>query len=143
MTIKKHASATWAGEIKTGKGHISTESDALDNQPFGFNTRFEGKSGTNPEELIGAAHAGCFAMAFSLELGKVDIVPEDIGAKATVHLEEKSGGGFEITQSNIDVTLSAPGADRDKINDAFEATKKGCPVSNVLSASKTINLTVA
>jgi len=142
MTIKKHASAKWAGDIKSGKGHISTESGALDDRHFGFNTRFEGKAGTNPEELIGAAHAACFAMAFSLELGNRNIVPARIDTKATVHLDEKDGGGFEVTQSNIAVSLSAPGADADAVQEAFEATKIGCPISNALNVEKTITLDI-
>lgn len=142
MTIKKYATADWSGAIKTGTGHISTESGALENQPFGFNTRFEGKPGTNPEELIGAAHAGCFAMAFSLSLGEHDIEPKSIDAKATVHLDELDAGGFEISRTDLEVTLDAPGADRSAIDAAFEATKKGCPVSNALATEKLITLIV-
>ncbi|CAM3815243.1 OsmC family protein [Litorimonas haliclonae] len=141
MSIKRHASAHWSGNLKEGKGTISSDSGALSDQPFGFNTRFEDKNGTNPEELIGAAHAGCFAMAFANELSSLDVVPNDVSTKATVQLEEIDGG-FKITRSDIDVTLDAPGADRSVIDKAFKAAEDGCPVSNALNAEVKVTLTV-
>lgn len=141
MSIKRHASAHWSGNLKEGKGTISSDSGALSDQPFGFNTRFEDKNGTNPEELIGAAHAGCFAMAFANELSSLDVVPNNVSTKATVQLEEIDGG-FKITRSDIDVTLDAPGADRSVIDKAFKAAEDGCPVSNALNAEVKVSLTV-
>ena len=141
MSIKRYASAQWSGDLEGGEGTISSDSGALSNQPFGFNTRFEDKKGTNPEELIGAAHAGCFAMAFANELSSLDVIPKDVSTKATVHLEEIEGG-FKISRSDIDVTLDAPGADRSDIDKAFKAAESGCPVSNVLNAEVKVTLTV-
>tara|TARA_R110002020_G_scaffold95066_1_gene228275 strand:+ start:35 stop:463 length:429 start_codon:yes stop_codon:yes gene_type:complete len=141
MSIKRYASAQWSGDLKGGDGTISSDSGALSNQPFGFNTRFEDKKGTNPEELIGAAHAGCFAMAFANELSSLDVIPKDVSTKATVHLEEIEGG-FKISRSDIDVTLDAPGADRSDIDKAFKAAESGCPVSNALNAEVKVTLTV-
>ena len=126
MTIKKTASAHWTGPIKEGKGSISTQSGALSEQPFGFNTRFEGKTGTNPEELIGAAHAGCFSMALSLELGKQDFTADNIDTKATVSLVEDNGG-FTISAVHLEVEASIPGIDDEKFQEVCEATKKNCP----------------
>jgi len=91
-SIVKTGSAKWEGSLKEGKGHVSTQSGVLSDQPYGFNTRFEGKEGTNPEELIGAAHASCFSMALSMILGQSDLTPDSIETKAEVHLEEKDGG---------------------------------------------------
>lgn len=141
MSIKRHASANWSGDLKEGTGKISSDSGALSDQPFGFKTRFKDKKGTNPEELIGAAHAGCFAMAFANELSSEGVVPDDVSTKATVHLEEIEGG-FKISRSDIDVTLDAPGADRATIDKAFKAAEAGCPVSNALSAEVKVSLTV-
>jgi len=141
MSIKRYASAHWSGNLKEGKGKISSNSGALSDHPFGFNTRFADKNGTNPEELIGAAHAGCFAMAFANELSGLDIVPKDVSTKATVHLEEIEGG-FKISRSDIEVTLDAPGADRATIDKAFKAAEAGCPVSNALSTEVKVTLTV-
>lgn len=140
--MKKKASASWEGGIKDGKGHISTESGALDNQPFGFNTRFGDTRGTNPEELIGAAHAGCFAMALSNELGQVNITAKKIEAKAEVHLDKKDGG-FAITRSDISVNVDAGDADESAFNKAVEAAKAHCPVSNVLNAEIAVTVTRA
>ncbi|WP_425548571.1 OsmC family protein [Allohahella marinimesophila] len=136
--MKKTASAHWTGPIKEGKGSISTESKALSEQPFGFNTRFEGKPGTNPEELIGAAHAGCFSMALSLELGKQDFTADSIDTKATVSLIEDNGG-FTISAVHLDVEASIPGIDNGQFQEIAEATKKNCPVSKVLNADITMN----
>lgn len=139
--MKRTGSAHWAGDLKTGKGTISSESGALSDQPFGFNTRFADEKGTNPEELIGAAHAGCFAMAFSNELGQHGIVPDSIAARAEVTLEQIDGG-FRITRSDIFLTLEARGADRGAIDEALAAAEKGCPVSNLLNAEIAVELTV-
>ncbi len=131
--MKKTASAVWKGGFKDGKGVISTESGALQNAPYGFNTRFEGAKGTNPEELIGAAHAGCFSMALSVQLGLAQLTAESIETEAAVTLE-KQGDGFAITAVHLNVTARIPGADEQAFQKAAQAAKEGCPVSKVLNA---------
>lgn len=135
--MKKTASAHWQGGIKDGKGTISTESGVLKDSPYGFNTRFEDKPGTNPEELIGAAHAGCFSMALSKELGDAGMTAESIDTKAQVTLE-KVEGGFEISTVHLTLRAKIPGADRAAFEKAVEAAKTGCPVSKVLKATITL-----
>src|SRR5215216_6611080 len=109
MKINKKASAVWSDGIKDGKGSITTESGALTNQPYGFNTRFEGVKGSNPEELIGAAHASCFTMALSLILGEAKLTAEQMETKADVTLE-KQGDGFSITSVHLALSAKIPGA---------------------------------
>ena len=133
--IKKHGSAKWTGGLKEGKGHVSTQTGVLSDQPYGFNTRFEGGNGTNPEELIGAAHAACFAMALSMGLEGEGLTAEKIHAKSTVSLEEVDGG-FAITKVHVVVTASIPGADASTFQEIAEATKQGCPVSKVLTGAE-------
>ncbi|HEX7862589.1 MAG TPA: OsmC family protein [Verrucomicrobiae bacterium] len=139
--MKRKASAIWQGGLKDGKGTISSDSGVLKQTQYSFGTRFENGPGTNPEELIAAAHAGCFAMAFSAELGKASITPKSIEATATVTLE-KSDAGFSVTTSHLDVTASVPGADRAKVQQIAEAAKAGCPISKLLKANITMNLTL-
>ncbi len=136
--IKKHGSAKWSGGLKDGKGHVSTETGVLSDQPYGFNTRFEGEKGTNPEELLGAAHASCFSMALSMILGQSDLVADSIETRATVSLEEKDGG-FAITAVHLDVTASVPGASSDDFQKAAETAKQNCPLSKVLNADITMD----
>lgn len=136
--MKKKASAVWQGGIKDGKGTISTESGALSASPYGFNTRFEDKPGTNPEELIGAAHAGCFSMALSGKLGEAGMTAERIDTAATVTLD-KVEGGFSISAVHLDVTVRIPGADPKAFEAAAKAAKEGCPVSKVLNATITMD----
>lgn len=136
--IKKHGSAQWHGTLKEGKGYVSTETKVLDDQPYGFNTRFEDGKGTNPEELIGAAHASCFSMALSMILGEDDLEAESIATKATVSLEEKDGG-FAITAVHLDVTANIPGASEDQFMTAATAAKENCPVSKLLNADITMS----
>lgn len=131
--MNKFASAHWQGDIKQGKGTISTQSGALKDQPYGFNTRFEDEPGTNPEELIGGAHAGCFSMAFSLQLGNAGYTPDSIDTKAKVTLE-KDGDGFSITKVHLDMTAKLPGIDDDEFQKIAKAAKEGCPVSKLLNA---------
>lgn len=133
MTIHKHGQAHWAGDIKKGKGTISTESGALSEQPYGFNTRFEGKAGTNPEELIAAAHSACFSMALSLMLGEKGHVPESIDTKADVSLD-KVDGGFAITKIALDSSVVLPGIDKQEFDTIIKSAKENCPVSKVLNA---------
>ncbi|MET1079505.1 MAG: OsmC family protein [Pseudomonas sp.] len=135
--MKKTASAHWQGGIKDGKGRISTQSGALSNSPYGFNTRFEDQPGTNPEELIGAAHAGCFSMALSKELGDAGMTAESIETQAEVTLD-KVGGGFAITAIHLSLRARIPGADRAAFEKAVETAKTGCPVSKVLNAAITL-----
>ncbi|WP_300583906.1 OsmC family protein [Marivita sp.] len=132
--INKTATAHWTGSLKEGKGQISTESGALSTQPYGFNTRFEDKPGTNPEELIGAAHAGCFSMAFSMILGDYDAVADAIDTKATVSLE-KQDAGFAITKIHLDMTATIPGISESDFQEAAKTAKENCPVSKVLAGA--------
>jgi len=136
--MKRKASAVWRGALKDGKGTISTDSGTLKDTQYSFATRFESGVGTNPEELIAAAHAGCFAMAFSAELGKVGLTPESISATATVTLE-KTNEGFTVTESHLDVTAKVPGTDRAKVLEIANAAKAGCPISRLLKANVTMD----
>jgi osmotically inducible protein OsmC len=134
--LKRTSTAVWHGTGPKGTGTISTLSGALTEQPYGFNTRFtseDGRAGTNPEELIAAAHAGCFTMALAARLGESGVTPERIETKATVTLE-KLDSGFAITRVNLDVTVKAPGADRAKFDAAAANAKDNCPLSKVLRA---------
>ena len=137
--MKRKASAVWRGGLTDGKGTISTDSGALKDTQYSFAARFESGVGTNPEELIAAAHAGCFAMAFSAELGKTGLTPESISATATVSLE-KTNEGFTVTESHLDVTAKVPGADRAKVTEIANAAKAGCPISRLLKAKVTMDL---
>ena len=136
--IKKTASAFWQGGIKDGGGTISTESGVLKEAPYGFHARFEGGKGTNPEELIGAAHAGCFSMALSLQLGEANMKAESIRTKATVSLD-KDGDGFSITAVHLDVVVKIPGANQAAFENAANNAKQGCPVSKLLNAKITMD----
>lgn len=136
--MNKFASAHWEGDIKKGKGTISTQSGALKDQPYGFNTRFEDEPGTNPEELIGAAHAGCFSMAFSLELGNAGYTADSIDTKAKVTLD-KDGDGFSITKIHLDMNARIPGIDDAEFQEIANGAKEGCPVSKVLNAEITLD----
>ncbi|MCW1876817.1 OsmC family protein [Erwinia sp. INIA-01] len=138
MTIHKKGQAHWEGDIKRGKGTISTESGALDNQPYGFNTRFEGKPGTNPEELIGAAHSACFSMALSLMLGEAGFTPESIDTVADVSLD-KVDGGFGITKVVLQSKVKLPGIAKDEFDKIIQQAKAGCPISKLLSTEITLD----
>lgn len=136
--MKRKASAVWRGAIKDGKGAISTDSGVLSDTQYSFSTRFEDGKGTNPEELIAAAHAGCFSMALSGQLGKEGMTAERIATTASVTLE-KSGEGFAITAVHLDVTAKVPGAERGAFEKAAKNAKEGCPVSKVLNAAITMD----
>lgn len=136
--IKRNGSAEWTGSVKEGHGTVSTQSGVLKASPYGFRTRFEGEPGTNPEELIGAAHAGCFSMALSAKLGEAKLTPERIRTTATVSLE-KTDAGFTITAVHLDVTARVPGATEAQFLSVAEAAKAGCPVSKVLNAMITMS----
>ena len=131
--MKKTASAIWQGGLKDGKGLLSTESGALKQNPYGFNTRFEGSPGTNPEELIGAAHAGCFSMALSMMLGEAGFTAERIDTTAEVTLD-KQPDGFAITAVHLILKAKVPGADEAQFLEIANKAKAGCPVSKVLNA---------
>jgi osmotically inducible protein OsmC len=136
--MKRKASAIWTGGLKDGKGTISTDSGVLSNSQYSFGTRFEEGKGTNPEELIGAAHAGCFSMALSAQLGEAGIKPERIETTATVTLD-KSDGGFAITAVHLDVRAKIPGADQQAFEKAANNAKIGCPVSKLFKAQITMD----
>lgn len=139
MTINKFGTAVWRGTIKEGKGFITSESKALTEQPYGFNTRFEGKAGTNPEELIGSAHAACFSMALSKIIGDADLEPKQIDTKATVSLE-KSGDGFKVSSVHLDVQLQVPNAKDEELKSMANKAKEGCPISKLLNAKITMDV---
>lgn len=134
--MKKSASANWQGNLKDGKGHISSGSGALNKQPFGFNTRFEDTPGTNPEELIGAAHAACFAMAFSHELASRDVEPKNVDASADVYIED-----LVITKSHLKVSVDIGEGNDEAYEEALAAAKKGCPVANALACEVIVEVT--
>ncbi len=140
MSIQNTASAQWEGDLKSGKGTVSTGNGGLNNLPYSFKTRFEGEKGANPEELIGAAHSACFSMALSAELGKAGITADKIETKCTVTLE-KDDSGFSVTKSHLDLAVTAPSADNAALEAAAQAAKKGCPISKLLNADITLNAT--
>lgn len=141
MTIHKHGSAHWSGDIKRGKGTVSTESGVLNQQPYGFNTRFEGEKGTNPEELIGAAHAACFSMALSLMLGEAGYTADAIDTTADVSLD-KTDGGFAITKVALKSKVTVPGIAPQQFDGVIQKAKAGCPVSQLLKAEITLDYTL-
>jgi lipoyl-dependent peroxiredoxin len=136
--MKRNASAEWRGDLKTGKGSISTHSGVLSNTQYSFSTRFEDGIGTNPEELIAAAHAGCFSMALSAQLGSLNLTAESIRTTATVTME-KTDAGFTVTASHLDVRAKVPGADQAAFDTAAGNAKSGCPISRLLNAKITMD----
>lgn len=140
--MKHKGSAVWRGDLRSGQGTVSTESGALDDEAYGFRSRFESGSGTNPEELIGAAHAGCFSMALSLILGEQGMTADELATTATVTLD-KVGDGFEITAVHLDVEARIPGADASAFEAAANAAKAGCPVSKLIKAEITMDAKLA
>ena len=137
--MKRVGSAEWRGDLKGGQGDITTESGALKRQAYSFSTRFEQEPGTNPEELIAAAHAACYSMAFALTLSKKGYEPESIATQATCSLE-KQGDGFAITQMKLEVEGHVPDIDAATFQEIAEAADQGCPVSNLLREGLTIEL---
>lgn len=131
--MERKASAIWQGDLKTGKGSISTQSGVLKETQYSFSTRFENGIGTNPEELLAAAHAGCFTMALSAELGKVGIVADRLETTGTITLEQ-TADGFTITKSHLDLKAKIPNVDKEKFDAAVKAAEKGCPVSKLYKA---------
>lgn len=137
--MKRSASAVWKGGLKDGDGRISTESGALKATRYGFTTRFENEPGTNPEELIAAAHAGCLSMALSGQLAAASMTAESIAVKATVSFD-KLEAGWTVTAIHLDVTAKIPGADAAKFKTAADAAKTGCPISRLLGAAAKITM---
>lgn len=136
--MKRNASAVWNGGFKDGKGTISTESGVLANTPYSFVARFENGKGTNPEELIAAAHSGCFTMALSLQLSEAGLTADKIETKSTITLE-KTDSGFAITSAHLEVTAKVPSASAAEFDLAANNAKSGCPVSKLLNAPITMN----
>src|SRR5579872_6791489 len=128
--MQRKASAVWQGDLKTGKGSISTDSGVLKQTQYSFSTRFENGVGTNPEELLAAAHAGCFTMALSAQLGNAGMTAQKLETTATVTFE-KLADGFAITKSHLEVVATIPGADKEKFEQAANNAKTGCPVSKL------------
>ena len=139
--MKRGGSAVWAGGLKDGRGTVSTDSGALKDLAYSFSMRFEDAPGTNPEELVAAAHAGCFSMAFSAELGKAGLTPERVETRATADFG-KTDAGWAVTSIHLDVAVKVPGADRAKVQAAAEAAKKGCPISRLLNTQITMALRI-
>ena len=140
--MKRGATAHWEGGLKDGRGSLSTTSGVLDKASYSFATRFEDGKGTNPEELIGAAHAGCFSMALSMTLEEAGHAPESIDTRATVSLEQ-SEGGFAIKAVHLDVTANVPGIDASALEKAANDAKAGCPVSKLFNAEITMEAKLA
>jgi lipoyl-dependent peroxiredoxin len=136
--MQRKASAVWQGDLKSGHGNISTDSGTLKNAQYSFSTRFENGVGTNPEELLAAAHAGCFTMALSAQLGGAGLTATKLETTCTVSLE-KVGEGFSITKSHLDVVAHIPGAEKDKFDAAVKAAETGCPVSRLYKAEITVS----
>jgi osmotically inducible protein OsmC len=136
--VIRSASAVWKGSLKEGTGALATQSGVLKEQPYSFKTRFGDGKGTNPEELIAAAHAGCFSMALSSVLGKAGLTPERIETEAKLTMEQ-DGGGFSITAVHLAVSAKVPGADQAKFEAAANDAKQNCPVSRVLKAQITMD----
>jgi osmotically inducible protein OsmC len=137
MSMNRKASAVWNGNLKEGRGRISTDSGALRDTQYSFSTRFENDPGTNPEELIAAAHAGCFSMALSGQLTGADRPPESIHTTATVTME-KTDDGFTVTRIHLEVTARVPGIDAKGFENAANNAKSGCPISRLLNAEITM-----
>lgn len=142
MEIKRRGSATWQGGLKNGKGAISTESGALKSYPYGYASRFEGVPGTNPEELLGAAHAGCFTMALSLILGEAGLTAEKMATTAEVTLAQVDGA-YTITAVHLTLKATIPGADQEKFQELAAKAKAGCPVSKLLKAEISLDASLA
>ena len=140
--MKRTASAQWRGDLKSGSGTVSSASGVLSQSPYSFHTRFEDKAGTNPEELLAAAHAGCFSMALSAQLGQAGLTAESIETTCAISLE-KLADGFAITESHLDLKARVPGASQEAFDRAVQAAKTGCPVSKLFKTNITLTATLA
>ena len=139
--MKRSASAEWRGDLKSGKGSVTSTSGLFSNAPYGFQSRFEDGPGTNPEELLAAAHAGCFSMALSAQLGQAGLTAESIRTTCTITLD-KQPDGFAITESHLDLKAHIPGASKEAFDKAVEAAKSGCPVSKLYKTNITLTSTL-
>jgi osmotically inducible protein OsmC len=139
--MKRNGSAIWEGDVRHGKGSVSTASGVLANTPYSYSARFENGTGTNPEELLAAAHAGCFSMALSLVLGEAGLTPERIATTATITLD-KQESGFAITESHLEVKAKIPGADQAAFEKATQIAKTNCPVSKLFNTEITLAATL-
>lgn len=135
--MKRTANAQWQGDLKAGKGTLTTASGVLSNSPYSFQTRFEEGKGTNPEELLAAAHAGCFTMALSAQLAQANLTAESLETTCTIHLE-KQPDGFSITESKLELKARVPGATQEAFDKAVQAAKAGCPVSKLYKTNITL-----
>ncbi|HEY9847534.1 MAG TPA: OsmC family protein [Candidatus Caenarcaniphilales bacterium] len=142
-TIRRTASAIWKGDLPSGNGQINTASGVLQNTPYSFKTRFEQSPGTNPEELIAAAHAACYSMAFSHRLGEKGYQPQSIETRAVCSLEPQQAGGFKITKIRLETRGQVPGLDEATFKQIAQEAEKECPVSNVLRGGAEIELDAA
>ncbi|HEX2509082.1 MAG TPA: OsmC family protein [Microvirga sp.] len=138
----RKARAVWQGTGKDGKGHLTSDSGVLSSTPYSFKTRFESEPGTNPEELIAAAHAGCFTMALAFQLQNAGVTPTELQTECAVTIVQE-GGGFTISKSALTLRAAVPGIDRAKFEEAARAAEKNCPVSKVLNAEITMDFTLA
>jgi osmotically inducible protein OsmC len=136
--MKRSGSAVWKGGLQDGRGTVSTDSGTLSNTPYNFRMRFEDEKGTNPEELVAAAHAACFSMALSLFLGQAGMTAESIETKATVSLDQVDGG-FAVTSSHLQTTVKIPNPDKAAFEKAVDTAKTGCPISKLLNAKITLD----
>jgi lipoyl-dependent peroxiredoxin len=139
--MKRAASAQWRGDLKSGKGSLNSTSGAFSNLQYSFTTRFEEGKGTNPEELLAAAHAGCFSMALSAQLGQANLTPEQIDTTCDITLERQPDG-FAVTASHLTVKARIPGATKEAFDRAVDAAKTGCPVSKLYKAVITVTSTL-
>ena len=135
--MKRTANAHWRGDLKSGQGDLSTASGVLFSTPYSFHTRFEDGKGTNPEELLAAAHAGCFTMALSAQLAQANLTAESLETTCTINLE-KQPDGFAITESHLELTAKVPGATQEAFDKAVQAAKSGCPVSKLYKTNITL-----
>jgi osmotically inducible protein OsmC len=139
--MKRSGSAVWKGGLKDGRGTVSTESGLISDTPYNFRMRFENEKGTNPEELVAAAHAACFSMALSLFLGEAGMTADSIETKATVSLDQVEGG-FAVTASHLQTKVKIPNANKAAFEKAVETAKTGCPISKLLNARITMDATL-
>lgn len=140
--MKRTASAVWKGGLQDGRGTVSTASGALSNTPYNFRMRFDNEKGTNPEELVAAAHAACFSMALAMFLGQAGMTADSIETKATVSLDQVDGG-FAVTTSHLETNVQIPNADKAAFEKAVETAKSGCPISKLLNAKITLDARLA
>lgn len=139
--MKRTASAHWSGDLKSGNGTVSVASGTVSNAPYSFHTRFEEGKGTNPEELLAAAHAGCFTMAVSAQLAQAGLAAESLDTTCSITLE-KQPDGFAITESHLELKAKIPGASQEAFDKAAQAAKSGCPVSKLYKTNITLSATL-